>query len=70
MPHSPLSKLRPGEFPKIGDEEDAFDSCDEDTDAEPEPEHAEGDSPSENEENENEEATLLPKESRNVCRIN
>ena len=34
MPHSPLTKLRPREFPKIGDEEDAFNSYDEDTDEE------------------------------------
>ena len=28
----PLAKLKPHEFPKVGDEENAFDSFDEDTD--------------------------------------
>ena len=34
MPRTPLSELRPKQFPKIGDEEFAFDSYDEDTDEE------------------------------------
>ena len=34
MPHTPLSHLRPRDFPKIGDEEHAFDSLDEDTEEE------------------------------------
>ena len=34
MPHNPLTKLKPREFPKIGDEENAFNSYDEDTDEE------------------------------------
>ena len=34
MPRIPLSELRPKKFPKIGDEEFAFDSYDEDTDEE------------------------------------
>ena len=34
MPRTPLSQLRPEKFPKIGDEEFAFDSYDEDTDEE------------------------------------
>ena len=34
MPHTPLSYLRPRDFPKIGDEEFAFDSFDEDTEDE------------------------------------
>ena len=34
MPKRPLSELRPRDFPKIGDEEDAFDSNNEDTDDE------------------------------------
>ena len=56
MPRIPLSELRPKKFPKIEDEEFAFDSYDEDTDeetadgdtneidryAEPEAETAEG----------------------------
>ena len=32
MSHNPLSRLRQREFLKIGDEEDAFNSYDEDTD--------------------------------------
>ena len=31
MPRTPLSQLRPEKFPKIGDEEFAFDSYDEET---------------------------------------
>ena len=34
MPFSPLTRLRPRDFPKVGDEEDAFNSYDEDTDEE------------------------------------
>ena len=34
MPHTPLSHLRPRDFPKIGDEEFAFDSLNEDTEEE------------------------------------
>ena len=34
MPKRPLSELRPQDFPKIGDEENAFDSYNEDTDDE------------------------------------
>ena len=34
MPRHPLSELRPGDFPKIEDEENAFDSYNEDTDDE------------------------------------
>ena len=34
MSRTPLSELRPKQFPKIGDEEFAFDSYDEDTDEE------------------------------------
>ena len=34
MPRRPLSELRPQDFPKIGDEENAFDSDNEDTDDE------------------------------------
>ena len=34
MPQRPLSELRPRDFPKIGDEENAFDSDNEDTDDE------------------------------------
>ena len=74
MPHSPLGRLRPQEFPKIGDEEDAFDSYDEHTDEEsepePEPEQAEEEIRSEDEENEHEETTLISNESLNCCRIN
>ena len=70
IPHSPLSRLRPREFPKIGDEEDAFYSYNEDTDEEPEPEQAEEEIPSEDEENEHEETTLISNESLNCCRIN
>ena len=68
MPHSPLSRLRPREFPKIGDEENAFDSYDEDTDEEPEQE-AEEENPIEDLENENETENLLPNESVNCCRL-
>ena len=32
MPRRPLSELRPRDFPKVGDEENAFDSDNEDTD--------------------------------------
>ena len=32
MPHTPLSDLMPDKFKKIGEEEDAFDSYNEDTD--------------------------------------
>ena len=32
MPHTPLSQLRPEHFPKLGDEEHAFNSYDEDSD--------------------------------------
>ena len=34
MPHTPLSRPRPVEFPRVRDEENAFDSSDEDTDGE------------------------------------
>ena len=34
MPQRPLSELRPQDLPRIGDEEFAFDSYDEDTDEE------------------------------------
>ena len=72
MPHSPLSKLKPREFPKIGDEENAYDSYNEDTDEEPEPEpeQAEEAIPTEDEENEHDETTLISNESLNCCRIN
>ena len=68
MPHNPLGRLRPREFPTIGDEENAFDSCNEDTDEEPE--QAEEEVPIEDEENEHEETTLVSNESLNCCRIN
>ena len=68
MPHSPLSRLRPRDFPKIGDEENAFDSNNEDTDDEPE-QVTEKEDPSEDPENENEAAILLPNESGNCCRL-
>ena len=31
MPHTPLNQLRPEHFPKLGDEQDAFNSYDEDS---------------------------------------
>ena len=34
MPQRSLSELRPQKFPRIGDEEFTFDSCDENTDEE------------------------------------
>ena len=46
MPQKPLTELRPQKFPRIGDEEDAFNSYDEDTDDEgdeEEEDRAEGD---------------------------
>ena len=34
MPHTPLSRIRPNDFPKVGDEEFEFDSHNEDTEGE------------------------------------
>ena len=34
MPHTPLSRIRPHYFPKVGDEEFEFDSHNEDTEGE------------------------------------
>ena len=34
MPHTPLSHIRPHDFPKVGDKEFEFDSCNEDTEGE------------------------------------
>ena len=82
MPHTPLSRLRPQKFPKIGDEEEAYDSDNEDSDSdsepepepkpepEPEPEQAVEAIPTEDEENEHEETTLISNESLHCCRIN
>ena len=53
MPLRPLGELRPHDFPKIGDEENIFDSYDEDTD------EAQNEEP-ENQLNENEENVEVP----------
>ena len=64
MPHTPLSELRPRDFPKIGDEENALDSDNEDTDDDS-PEDATHD-----EMNETDNALLLQTHSRNMSRCN
>ena len=67
MSRTPLSELRPQDFPKIGDEENAFDSYNEDTDNQGEEERINNNEHDEDEEHETEdhqaasdEDSLLP----------